>query len=230
MGRGAAFFDLDRTLLRGTSNRTISAALKDVGVIDRDGLPGSALIGRLLDTVGETRVTMTLARLSVRLSSGWSVGEVRRAAHLATDQLIAALQPHAADLLEHHRSRGRSLVLATTTPALFIEPFAETLGFDGLVATRFDHVNGNLNGRLDGPFAWNAGKLQAVRDHAIREGIDLERSWAYSDSYFDRPLLGAVGHPVVVNPDPRLRALAAWRGWPVLRLDRPLDPELTDTH
>ena len=225
MGREATFFDLDRTLLRGTSNRTISAALKEVGVIDRDGLPGSALLGRLHETVGETRVTMTLARLSIRLSSGWSISEVRRAARVAAVQLVAALQPHAPDLLDHHRSRGRVLVLATTTPAVFIEPFAALLGFDDLVATRLDHTNGNLNGRLDGPFAWNTGKLRAVREYAAQEHLDLARSWAYSDSYFDRPLLGAVGHPVVVNPDPRLRALAAWRKWPTLRLDRPLHLE-----
>jgi putative phosphoserine phosphatase/1-acylglycerol-3-phosphate O-acyltransferase len=111
-------------------------------------------------------------------------------------------------------------VLATTTPYDLIAPLAEALGLDDVIATRY-RVNGDgtYDGTLEGPFVWGPGKLAAVRDWAARHGVDLAESWAYSDSVFDSPLLSAVGHPVAVNPDPRLLAFSLLRRWPVLHLD-----------
>ena len=132
------------------------------------------------------------------------------------------MQPFARPLLEDHRANGRALVLATTTPDDMIRPLADRLGFDDVVATRYgiDH-DGRYDGTIAGEFVWGKGKLAAVRRWAADHEVALEDSWAYSDSYYDNPMLGAVGHPVAVNPDPRLLALATVRRWPVLHLDVP---------
>ena len=111
-------------------------------------------------------------------------------------------------------------MIATTTPRDLVEPLARLLGFDDVVATTYEHDDNDVyTGRLDGPFVWNSGKASAVRDWAIRADVDLDRSYAYSDSVYDLPLLSSVGFPHAVNPDPRLQIVAATRRWPVLHFD-----------
>jgi putative phosphoserine phosphatase/1-acylglycerol-3-phosphate O-acyltransferase len=118
-------------------------------------------------------------------------------------------------------------VLATTTPFDLVKPFADLLGLDDVVATRYGaHADGTYTGTLDGPFVWSAGKLAAVREWADRHDIDLAESFAYSDSFYDTPLLAAVGHPFVVNPDPRMALMAAARRWPTLNLSTPSLPRV----
>jgi len=219
---GAVFFDLDRTLLSGASGPVLSAALRDAGVIAERSMPGEGLVYRLFDLVGETRPSMILTRQASRFAKGWDRERVRAAGEKAADALAAAVQPFARPLIDDHRANGRALVLATTTPDDMIRPLADRLGFDDVVATRYgiDH-EGRYDGTIAGEFVWGKGKLSAVRRWAADHEVALEDSWAYSDSYYDNPLLRAVGHPVAVNPDPRLLALATVRRWPVLHLDVP---------
>jgi putative phosphoserine phosphatase/1-acylglycerol-3-phosphate O-acyltransferase len=111
-------------------------------------------------------------------------------------------------------------VLATTSPYDLVKPFADRLGLDDVVATKYSvDSDGRYDGTLASPFVWSAGKLAAVADWAEDHGIDLRESYAYSDSVYDTPLLSAVGHPVVVNPDARMVLVAAARRWPTLHLD-----------
>ncbi|HEY2997901.1 MAG TPA: HAD-IB family hydrolase [Acidimicrobiales bacterium] len=219
---GAAVFDLDRTLLRGASGPVISQALRDAGVMSGRSIPGEGLVYRLFNLVGETRPSMILTRQAARFARGWRRDQVRDAGKQAAEVLAGAVQPFAHAIIDDHRAAGRRLVLATTTPDDMIRPLAERLGFDDVVATRYGvDGDGRYDGTIDGEFVWGRGKLQAVRDWAGREGVDLDASWAYSDSFYDAPLLAAVGHPVVVNPDPRMLALAVVRRWPVVNLDVP---------
>ena len=105
-------------------------------------------------------------------------------------------------------------------PYDLVKPFADRLGLDDVVATRYGvSPDGTYDGTLDGPFVWSAGKLAAITEWADRNGVDLAESYAYSDSVYDTPMLAAVGHPVVVNPDPRMVLVAAARRWPTLNLD-----------
>jgi putative phosphoserine phosphatase/1-acylglycerol-3-phosphate O-acyltransferase len=220
--RAAAFFDLDRTLLRGASGPVLSQALRDTGVISSRALPGEGAVYRLFDLIGETRPSMMLARQAARAAKGWSQDEVRQAGELAADQLTAAVQPFAHGLVAEHRASGRLVVLATTTPDDMIRALADRLGFDDVVATRYGvDGDGRYDGTIDGEFTWGRGKLQAVRDWAAIHEVELANSWAYSDSFYDAPLLGAVGHPIVVNPDPRMIGLAILRRWPIVHLDVP---------
>jgi putative phosphoserine phosphatase/1-acylglycerol-3-phosphate O-acyltransferase len=218
---GAAFFDLDRTLLAGASGEVFSHAMRAAGVVDRT-IPGEHLLYRVFDRIGETLPSMVLARQAAALAAGTSQRAVQAAADEAADRLVAMVQPYAAAIFAQHRADGRPLVLATTTPVDLVRPFAERLGFDDVVATRYGvRPDGRYDGTIVGPFVWSAGKLAAVREWAEARGVDLAESYAYSDSFYDTPLLAAVGHPVVVNPDPRMAVAATARRWPIVHLDVP---------
>jgi putative phosphoserine phosphatase/1-acylglycerol-3-phosphate O-acyltransferase len=215
---GAAFFDLDRTLLAGASGQVFSAAMKEAGLVSRS-IPGEALLFRVFNTIGETLPSMALARQGVTLAKGKSQAAVQAAASTAAHRLLEMVQPLAAPLFDEHRSAGRPVVMATTTPFDMVKPLADLLGLDGVVATRYGvNSDGTYSGSLDGPFVWSAGKLAAVRTWADENDIDLAHSYAYSDSVYDTPLLAAVGHPFVVNPDSRMAVMAAARRWPTIDL------------
>ena len=218
---GAAFFDLDRTLLRGASGPLITEALIQAGLVNERTLAAQQAVYRVFDFVGETLPSIGLARAAARAAKGWPVAAMRDAGKAAAEKLDAIVAPYARPIIEEHRAAGRPLVLATTTPYELIRPLAERLGFDDVVATRYAHADGVLTGALDGGFVWSQGKLTAVRAWAEEHGVDLAESYAYSDSIYDAPLLSAVGHPHAVNPDPRLTLFATVRRWPVLHLDVP---------
>jgi putative phosphoserine phosphatase / 1-acylglycerol-3-phosphate O-acyltransferase len=218
---GAAFFDLDRTLLKGASGPLLMQALVDAGVLPDRHYPGEGLVYRFYELAGETLVGMALARQIANVFSGIDPESVRAAAKIAADELSGRVLPYVHPLVDEHHREGRKVVLATTTPHDLVGPFAEKLGFDDVVATRYVIENGRYTGALDGNFVWFLGKLDAVRKWADGHGVAVADSWAYSDSVFDAPLLSAVAHPYAVNPDPRLRVLALARRWPVLFLDVP---------
>ena len=218
---GAAFFDLDRTLLKGASGPVIGQALRTAGVVSRS-IPGEDIVYRIYDLFGETRPSMELTRRAVRFAKGWSQASVQEAGKLAAEHLADAVQPFARPLVVKHHAAGRPVVLATTTPVDLVTPLAEALGFDDVIATRYRcDDNGSYDGTFDGDFVWGPGKLRAVQTWAAEHDVELEESYAYSDSYYDLPLLSGVGNPVVVNPDLRLQATATLRRWPVLHLDVP---------
>jgi putative phosphoserine phosphatase/1-acylglycerol-3-phosphate O-acyltransferase len=219
--QGAAFFDLDRTLLVGASGPYISEALRHVGVLAGAANPLESVLFRLFNTIGETRPAMLLTRQGARMAKGWSIELVKRAADLAAEPLAAAVAPYAKPIFEEHRAAGRKLVIATTTPVDLVEPLAEALGFDDVIATKYGETEGRYDGTIDGLFVWGKDKARAVAEYADAHGIDLDASYAYSDSFYDVPLLSIVGHPTVVNPDPRMLAMATLRRWPVVHLDVP---------
>ena len=221
MAKGAAFFDLDRTLLRGASGPLISEALQSAGIAPERGLPGQGLLYRVYDLVGETLPSMALARAAAVIAKGWSADAVRQAGKAAAERLEDLVAPYAPALIQEHRDAGRAVVLATTTPHDLIAPLAERLNFDDVIATRYAEEAGVYTGKLEGEFVWANGKLASVKRWAAQHDVDLRESYAYSDSLYDVPLLSAVGHPHAVNPDVRLLAMATVRRWPVLNLDVP---------
>jgi putative phosphoserine phosphatase/1-acylglycerol-3-phosphate O-acyltransferase len=216
----AAFFDLDRTVLRGASGPAISEALAEAGLRSR-AFPGENLFYRGYDLFGETLLGMGLARAAAFGVRGWPVDRMEAAAERAAAKLEPLVCRYARPLLEEHRRKGHTLVLATTTPEVLVRPLAGRLGFDDVLATRYQSENGRYAGRLEGRFVWGAGKLAAVKAWADRKGADLGECFAYSDSRYDVPLLLAVGHPFAVNPDAGLHAFATLRRWPVLSLEVP---------
>jgi putative phosphoserine phosphatase/1-acylglycerol-3-phosphate O-acyltransferase len=211
---GAAFFDLDRTLLTGASGAVFSRAMRDAGVVKRS-VPGESALYEIFNRIGETLPSMALARQAATLAKGQKQIDIQRVATIAAQQLFELVPPYALAVIAEHRAEGRKLVMATTTPYDLVKPLADLLKFDDVVATRYGlNADGTYNGRIDGPFVWNNGKLAAVRAWADAQGIALSDCFAYSDSVFDTPLLAAVGHPFAVNPDPRMILMAAARRWP----------------
>jgi putative phosphoserine phosphatase/1-acylglycerol-3-phosphate O-acyltransferase len=222
MAGAAAFFDLDRTILRGASGPLITEALQQAGIAPNRSVPGQGLLYRLFDVVGETLPSMALARGAALVAKGWDRAAVQDAAKDIAVRLDTLVAPYARVLLDEHRAAGRPVVLATTTPYDLVAAFAERIGFDDVIATRYgEDASGRYTGALEGEFVWATGKLAATRRWAEEHGVDLAESYAYSDSIYDVPLLSAVGHPHAVNPDPRLLAYATLRRWPTQWLDVP---------
>ncbi len=219
---GAAFFDLDRTLLAGASGPAYSRALRDAGVVTAPNVPGEGLLFKVFDVIGETIPAMLLTRQAARMAKGWDPAAVQAAAKEAATTLVDRVLPYARLLIAQHRDEGRPVVMATTTPVDLVTPLAELLELDDVIATRYGLDGaGAYDGTIDGEFVWGPGKLAAVRAWAEAHGVRLRDSYAYSDSFYDTPLLSAVGHPTAVNPDLRLVGVAAVRRWPVLHLDVP---------
>jgi putative phosphoserine phosphatase/1-acylglycerol-3-phosphate O-acyltransferase len=248
MASVAAFFDLDRTLLLGASGPVISAGLRRHGIISERFQTGERLAFGLFNVVGETLPSILLTRQGVRAAKGWPVEAVHKVAAEIAPELDELVEPFARETLAEHRAAGRLVVLATTTPYDLVRPFAERLGFDDVLATRYrtmDHPDGDSTlhadpdtgagddadtgpdraqvyaGSIDGEFVWSNGKARSVTRWASANLVDLGESYAYSDSFFDLPMLSKVGNPVAVNPDPRLLAYATLRGWPRVWFNAP---------
>src|SRR5204863_942124 len=138
---------------------------------------------------------MQLARQAARFAQGWAREQAEEAGKIAAETLAEAVQPFAGPLIDEHRAAGRRVVLATTTPYDLIKPLADALGLDAVVATRYGERDGKYDGTIAGEFEWGRGKLRAVQEWARDNDVSMEESYAYSDSWFDVPLLSAVGNP-----------------------------------
>jgi HAD superfamily hydrolase (TIGR01490 family) len=125
--------------------------------------------------------------------------------------------PQMAALVDEHRRAGHLTVIVTSASRYLAAPLATELGIRHFLATELVVRDGVFTGEAVRPLCYGAGKVHWVRELAAREGVDLARSYFYTDSITDLPLLEAVGHPRVVHPDPPLRRLSRRRGWPVLR-------------
>jgi putative phosphoserine phosphatase/1-acylglycerol-3-phosphate O-acyltransferase len=217
-----AFIDLDRTLLRRASGPALNRALISEGILgERRDVPGESLIYGIFDRLGENAASMGLARAAAKVAKGWDQAATVAAGKVAVAELLEIMAPFAPQRLAAFREQGLRLVLATTSPNDLVKGIAEALGFDDVIATRYEVEDGRYTGRIDGRFVWGLGKLRAVQAWAHREGVDLADCHACSDSFFDVPLLSSVGHPHAVNADPRLRIVAAARRWPAENWDRP---------
>ena len=218
----AAFFDLDKTVITKASIAAYVPTLRRAGYLTA-GMALRAVWGHLLFRFfGADEETLDRARrTALRLATGLDQTALRR---LARDNLTDVFEPivydEALDLFEQHREAGRLLVLVSASPIEIVEPLAEHLAVDEFIATT---PVVNAEGRYTGDvefYAYGAGKAEAIRRLADELAIDLDRSWAYSDSATDLPMLQSVGHPVAVNPDRELRQKATGAGWTVLEFDR----------
>lgn len=218
----AAFFDLDRTLLLGSSGPIISAKLREHGVLGRGESSIERLLFGLFDTVGETLPSMLISRQGARAAKGWCQHQVQEVGRAVAPDLAERVEPYARQAIESHQAAGRKVVLATTTPYDVIEPLGRLLDLDDVLATRYRvDDDGRYDGSIDGEYVWSRGKSRSVVQWARANSVELADSYAYSDSFFDLPLLSKVGHPVAVNPDYRLLVYARARSWPMVWFNAP---------
>jgi HAD superfamily hydrolase (TIGR01490 family) len=221
----AAFFDLDRTLIRRSSALALAGPFQERGLIGRKQLAKAAAWQMLFAARGASAETVRkAAEDGLILLRDLEVDEMRA---LVGEALETVLKPlvyrEPLDLVAKHRARGEPVFVVSATLQEIIEPLAEELGFDGAVGSLCEVVDGRYTGRTLRA-CHGEGKAEAVRELAVAEDIDLSRSTAYSDSHTDLPFLEAVGRPVAVNPDRELRRIARERGWPMLTFTDPLYP------
>jgi HAD superfamily hydrolase (TIGR01490 family) len=214
----AAFFDVDKTLLPGSSLYLFARGLYRRGFYDLRDILGFAfgqLTFRL--TGAEGRRGMEAAREhALAFIEGKRQSDLKQLGHDIVVEVIGPrIYPGMRRVIDEHHANGDKTYLVTAAPRELAERIATYLGMDGALGTEAELVDGTYTGRLVGPVLHGPAKLDAVVDLADEQGIDLRASSAYSDSVNDRPLLEGVGHPVAVNPDRMLRELAAERGWPV---------------
>lgn len=214
----AAFFDLDKTVIARASMVAFGRSFRRAGIISRWVLLQAAWNGLLFHAFGADEERMRKFRESaLRITRGWDRDVV--AAHVRdnlTDVIDPIVYDEALDLLREHRDAGRLVVLVSASPEEIVQPLAHHLGVHLAIASRARiDVDGRYTGEVE-RYAYGPHKAAAIEELAAARGIDLSRSWAYSDSATDEPMLRAVGHPVAVNPDRELARLAAAEGWPVL--------------
>jgi len=214
----AAFFDLDRTLVSRSSALALARPFRERGLITRRQLARAAVWQVLFTLLGDSEgATLRAAERGLRVLAGSTPDDMRQ---LVADALETALRPlvyaEPLQLLRMHRERGEAVFIVSATLQEIVDTIAVDLGFDGGVGSVCElDSDGRYTGRalriLHGP-----EKAAELRTLAAAKGFDLGVCTAYSDSHTDLPFLEAVGHPVAVNPDRRLRRVAVRRGWPVL--------------
>jgi HAD superfamily hydrolase (TIGR01490 family) len=217
MTGSAAFFDLDRTLISGTSALPIGVEAWRQGLADNKEVMSwvkSALTFMILGDKGESSDETKTAFLS-RIE-GAPADALDSLGAAVLPQLVSQVRPETKKLLKMHKEAGRATFIVSASPSVVVEPLAASLGMTGGLGTRGRVVDGHYTGELDGPFMYGPGKAATVEKLAAEHGYDLERSYAYSDSVSDLPMMELVGHPVAVNPDGALNDIAHERGWPVV--------------
>lgn len=219
----AAFFDLDKTIIAGSSALAFSRPFLREGLISRRAVLRSGYAQLLLLLAGADASTMDRLRTRITaLCAGWDVAQVNavvaQTLHETVEPLVYA---EAQALIAEHRALGQEIVLLSASGQEVVAPIAAMLGADHFRATRMGVVDGRYTGEIE-YYCYGAAKAQAARDIAVDRGYTLARCRAYSDSITDLPLLSAVGHPTAVNPDRALRRIAQERGWPVLTFAHPV--------
>jgi HAD superfamily hydrolase (TIGR01490 family) len=216
--RRAAFFDVDKTLLPGSSLYLLARGMYRRGFYTWRDIAGFALGQVTFRVTGaEGKRGMEAARESaLAFIEGKSQADMLQLGQDIVVEVIGPrIYPGMRRVIDVHHVNGDRTYLVTAAPRELAERIAAYLGMDGALGTQGELVDGVYTGRLIGPVLHGPAKLDAVVGLAAEEGIDLRDSSAYSDSVNDRPMLEGVGHPVAVNPDRQLRDLAAQRGWPV---------------
>jgi HAD superfamily hydrolase (TIGR01490 family) len=213
----AAFFDLDRTLIKRSSVLALAGSFRRYGVISRRDLARSAFwqIVFVLRGASAERVR-SASEDGMKVLKGFRVEDMQR---LVGDAMETVLRPLVYDeplrLVQEHRARGERVYIVSATLQEIVQHIADDLGFDGAIGSTCEIVDGVYTGRSLRA-THGETKADALRELAAAEDIDLTTSTAYSDSYTDVPFLEAVGHPVASNPDRKLRAIAQVRGWEVV--------------
>jgi len=217
----AAFFDLDRTLLRRSAALALAGSFRERGLISRRQLLHAAAWQLLFVARGAGHEAVRRgAEDGLRILTGSTPDELRSLVAAALEPVLRPLvYAEPLRLVERHRARGERVFVVSATLQEIVEAIAEDLGFDGALGTLCEVRDGRYTGRALRALHAEA-KAVCVRELAEREGLDLAECTAYSDSHTDLPFLEAVGHPVAVNPDRELRRIAADRGWPVLEFSR----------
>jgi HAD superfamily hydrolase (TIGR01490 family) len=222
LSRAAAFFDLDKTLMAGSSGMQFARVATRQGIVGRRQLASwgvEHLRYRLRGTTDER--TAEVLRVAREVIRGVPAVTIERMGPEVMAAILPRVFPQMLDEVHDHQDAGRPTFIVSAAGNDVVESLARVLGMEGGIGTRYEvDAEGSFTGRFDGPFVYGPGKVEAMETFAARHDIDLGASYAYSDSLSDLPMLRAVGNPVAVNPDPPLAAIAREEGWRTMRFER----------
>mgnify|MGYP003333821633 FL=1 len=223
VSKSAAFFDLDKTIISRSSLLAFTKPFNEAGLISRKRMMKNFIDQYFFSNSGSNHAQMEKMRQTLTsMVTGWDVDQTRNvineSVHSAIDPMI---YDEAAELIEKHIRDGRDVILVSTSGREIVEPIGKMLGASDVIATEMEVVDGKYTGKVS-YYAYAEKKAEAVRAIAEKNGYDLQKSFAYSDSSTDIPLLSIVGFPCVVNPDRGLRAHAENNNWPILHFTRPV--------
>jgi len=225
----AAFFDVDNTLMRGASIYHFArglAARKMFGPRDLARLTWNQVAFRLRGTENADHIDAA-REAALAFVAGQQVTDIVRLGEEIYDETMAdRIWAGTRELTQQHLLAGQRVWLVTATPVELANILARRLGLTGALGTVAESVDGVYTGRLVGGLLHGPAKAAAIAALAAREGLDLSRSSAYSDSANDLPMLELVGHPSVVNPDADLLRAARCKGWPVYEFRASRKPSL----
>jgi HAD superfamily hydrolase (TIGR01490 family) len=210
-----AFFDLDNTLLSGSSGRYLVRYSYKNGLLSHSELV-NGIYSSLLYRAGFTDSGEIVGRWIMKYR-GWPEKKIRDfCARFFEDVLIHRVRREAREAVEFHRSNGGKTVILSASTTYICEPVRKHLGMDDCICTSLEAHNGVLTGRLAGKYCYGAEKLNRVILYCASSRRSLEDAFYYADAAADLPVLDKVGFPMCVTPARRLKRVARLRGWPVL--------------
>lgn len=214
MGRIAALFDVDKTILARNSGRLYLQELYERGEVDAWTVARN-LASYLSYKLNRLDIDRWAERALVQLAGRSEREFMAQSAQFFEARVRPRVYPEAERRVQWHLERGHLVALVTGSTRFVVEPLAAHLGVEHVLCTELEVEDGRLTGRIAPPLCFGVGKVARVRELIDSEGIDLVRSWCYTDSLSDLPLLELVGYPVAVNPDPGLYREARRRRWPI---------------
>jgi HAD superfamily hydrolase (TIGR01490 family) len=218
MTRPAAFFDMDKTLLRCNTGERWVRFLRRRGEIDLYAMLRAFgwLLEYKLAIIDMPQVT---ARVVAGMAGTSEADMVAKARSWVESEILDEIAPSARQAIDRHRAQGHEITILSTSTPYVTEPLARALGLDPakVLCTRLQVEGGRFTGRVVEPICYGRGKVHWAEEFAAHHGVDLDESWFYTDSYSDLPMLERVGRRVIVNPDPRLLRHARRAGWPIER-------------
>jgi HAD superfamily hydrolase (TIGR01490 family) len=221
MPRAAAFFDLDKTLIEGSSAIHFGRAAYRRGLVSKRQLAKDLWANVLFRLRGSTDAeTDALRQRILDQIAGHRVVDLARLGPEMLAGILPRAYPEMLDVAWRHQDAGLDVYIVTAASQELADTMASVFQLDGGIGMRSEVRDGVYTGRPDGPFTYREGKAQAIREVAAERGYDLEASYAYSDSESDLPMMRAVGHPVAVNPDAELSRVARAEGWQIMTFDR----------
>jgi HAD superfamily hydrolase (TIGR01490 family) len=221
-GRAAAFFDLDKTLMAGSSGMPFARAAARRGIVSRRQLAKWGFDHLRYRVRGASDdATQEVLAVAKETLAQVPAKEIERMWPEVLAGVLPRIYPQMLDEIYAHQDAGRPTFIVSAAGNDGVRAMAQVLGMEGGIGTRYElDGDGRFTGRLDGPFVYGEGKVKAMEAFAAEHDIDLSSSYAYSDSASDLPMLRAVGHPVAVNPDPELSVVAREQGWQILRFEK----------
>jgi HAD superfamily hydrolase (TIGR01490 family) len=215
-----AFFDMDKTLIAENSGslymryRYQRGEITGVELLKGLGAYLQYKLG-ILDIRNWTKNMMVQFR-------GQSEADVEQEAEAWFEEMVAeTIYPEAAELVRKHQDQGHVVAIVSGATKFVVRPLARRMGIEHLLYTRLEVEEGVFTGRVIEPICFEEGKIYWLQQFIEEHAIDLAKSYFYTDSITDQPLMDIVGHPIATNPDPRLYREAVRRRWPVRFFDPP---------